>query len=144
MTGVEMTKADKLNKQLAVGAVLVVALMGLPHSAIAQQASPVCECIDPWAGRPSEAQGTPLTGLLATGLSDGTHQERRVEFPSDYGAGSCKAWDNTLENGCVDRDGEVPASGRPAWCPSVWCYVRSREKQIGGSGGSLEPPGPLS
>ena len=27
---------------------------------------------------------------------------------------------------------------------NVQCYVASREKQIGGSGGSLEPPGPLS
>ena len=125
-----MSAVGKLNNQLAVGAMLAVALMGSPHGATAQRtASPACECIDPWSTRSAAAQQLPITGTLGARRQDVLTAPPHSVFPATYGAQGCAAQDSQLDQVCVTcvngHSCKVPPSGQPDWCASQWCYVNA-------------------
>ena len=90
--------------------------------------SSACPCVDPWAAT-SFATAEQQAAFDATQCRNGTRGGRAPGslavscLVADFGASRCEPWDQQLSPECVNADGQVPGSGQPEWCSSLWCYV---------------------
>jgi hypothetical protein len=112
---------------------------------VVESVQPPCECIDPWEGLADADR----SALAASGLTVEIAAERGVtantatNVPLTYGTRGCDTYDDGLAPTCRNANGEIPPSGRPAWCSSKWCFVNSSACQVRRCGVPANSVGPL-
>ena len=51
-----------------------------------------------------------------------TLQFQGIDYPNDWGAVQCRAWDITLQPYCADTHGKAKKNA-PQWCRDSWCWI---------------------
>lgn len=95
---------------LALASSLLLLLLAAP--AEAQEGSPACPCLHPWAH---------LAGAAADNWA--VHQSQNTSYPEMYGAGGCSSYD--AASGPCATGATQSAAARPTWCDAMWCYVNA-------------------